>query len=103
SSAADALRICEDLRSIIHANVASDFQVGIQMLQTSVRGAVANMRTNLAGIKDPAARKHYEEVILSLERNSGTDGGIPYFAVQNREFTRPSPNFWRDAILRVWG
>ena len=74
SSAAGALRICEDLRSIIHTNVASDFQVGIQMLQTSVRGAVANMRTNLAGIKDPAARKHYEDMILSWERNSGTDG-----------------------------
>src|SRR5205809_2769654 len=63
SSAAGALRICEDLRSIINTNVASDFQVGIQMLQTSVRGAVANMRTNLAGIKDPAARKHYEDMI----------------------------------------
>src|SRR6266568_6315680 len=38
SSAAEALRICDDLRSIIHVNVASDFQVGIQMLRTSVRG-----------------------------------------------------------------
>ena len=68
SSAAEALRICEELRSIIHVNVASDFQVGIQMLQTSVRGAVANMRTNLTGIKDPAVRNRYEDMILSFER-----------------------------------
>ena len=68
SSAAEALRICEDLRSIIHVNVASDFQVGIQMLRTSVRGAVANMRTNLTGIKDPAARIRYEDMILSFEQ-----------------------------------
>jgi len=68
SSAAEALRICEDLRSIIHVNVASDFQVGVQMLQTSVRGAVANMRTNLTGIKDPAARIRYEDMILSFEQ-----------------------------------
>jgi len=68
SSAAEALRICEDLRSIIHVNAASDFQVGVQMLQTSVRGAVANMRTNLTGIKDPAARIRYEDMILSFEQ-----------------------------------
>src|SRR5213594_492495 len=68
SSAAEALRICEDLRSIIHVNVASDFQVVVQMLQTSVRGAVANMRTNLTGIKDPAARIRYEDMILSFEQ-----------------------------------
>jgi len=68
SSAAEALRICEDLRSIIHVNVASDFQVGVQMLRTSVRGAVANMRTNLTGIKDPAARIRYEDMILSFEQ-----------------------------------
>src|SRR2546422_2140634 len=30
-SAAEALHVCEDLRSIIHINVASDFEVGIQM------------------------------------------------------------------------
>ncbi len=67
-SAADALRICEDLRPIIHVNVASDLQVGIQMLHASLRGAVANMRTNLTGIKDAGARNLYEDMILSWEQ-----------------------------------
>jgi glutamate formiminotransferase / formiminotetrahydrofolate cyclodeaminase len=66
--AADALRVCEDLRSIIHINVASDFQVGIQMLRTSLKGAIANMRTNMPGIKDPDVRMHYEDAILSWEQ-----------------------------------
>ena len=67
-SAAEALRICEEVRSIIHSNVASDLQVGIQMLQSSVRGAVANMRTNLTGIKDAGMRNRYENMILSWEQ-----------------------------------
>jgi glutamate formiminotransferase/formiminotetrahydrofolate cyclodeaminase len=68
SCAAEALRVCEDLRSIIHINVASDLQVGIQMLRSSLRGAIANMRTNLAGIKDPAVRIRYEDMILTWEQ-----------------------------------
>ena len=67
-SAAEALRICDEVRSIIHSNVASDLQVGIQMLQSSVRGAVANMRTNLTGIKDAGMRNRYENMILSWEQ-----------------------------------
>jgi len=62
------LRICEDLQPIIHANVASDLHVGIHMLQTSVHGAVANMRTNLTGIKDAGVRNRYVDLILSWER-----------------------------------
>jgi glutamate formiminotransferase / formiminotetrahydrofolate cyclodeaminase len=66
--AAEALRVCEDLRPIIHTNVASDLQVGIQMLRTSLHGAIANMRTNLGGIKDPAVRMRYEDMILTWEQ-----------------------------------
>src|SRR5262245_24629119 len=43
--AAEALRVLEPLRPVIHKNVASDLQVGLQMLRSCVRGAVANMRT----------------------------------------------------------
>ena len=67
-SAAEALHICEELRSIIHINVASDFEVGIRMLQASVGGGVANMRTNLNGIKDAGVRNRYQQMILSWER-----------------------------------
>jgi len=66
--AADALHICEELRSIIHVNVASDFQVGTQMLRTALRGAVANIRTNLGGIKDSEVRMRYEDMILTWEQ-----------------------------------
>ena len=66
--AADALRICQELQPLMHVNVGSDLEVGIQMLRTSIRGAVANMRTNLAGIKDAAVRNHYEDMILSCQR-----------------------------------
>jgi methenyltetrahydrofolate cyclohydrolase len=66
--AAEALRVCEHLRPIIHTNVASDLQVGIQMLRTSLHGAIANMRTNLGGIKDPAVRMRYEDMILTWEQ-----------------------------------
>ena len=38
------------------------------MLQSSVRGAVANMRTNLTGIKDAGMRNRYENMILSWEQ-----------------------------------
>jgi len=68
SCAADALQICEELRSIIHVNVASDFQVGTQMLRTALRGAVANIRTNLGGIKDSEVRMRYEDMILTWEQ-----------------------------------
>ncbi len=68
SCAADALQICEELRSIINVNVASDFQVGTQMLRTALRGAVANIRTNLGGIKDSEVRMRYEDMILTWEQ-----------------------------------
>jgi len=68
SCAAETLRVCEEVRSIIHINVASDLQVGIQMLRSSLRGAIANMRTNLPGIKDPDVRIRYEDAILTFEQ-----------------------------------
>src|SRR5204863_8370200 len=37
---ADALRVLEDLRSIIHINVAADLQVGMQMLRSGLTGAI---------------------------------------------------------------
>jgi glutamate formiminotransferase len=66
--AAEALRVLEELRSIIHANVASDLQVGMQMLRASLRGAISNIRTNLADIKDPNVRIRYEDMIVSWEQ-----------------------------------
>ena len=53
---------------MIHPNVASDLQVGMQMLRTSLRGAIANMRTNLTDIKDPDVRLHYEDMIVGWEQ-----------------------------------
>ena len=66
--AAEALRVLEELRPMIHPNVASDLQVGMQMLRTSLRGAIANMRTNLTDIKDPDVRLHYEDMIVGWEQ-----------------------------------
>jgi glutamate formiminotransferase len=66
--AAEALRVLEQLRPVIHKNVASDFQVGMQMLRSSVRSAVTNMRTNLANIKDSAVRIRYEDMITGWEQ-----------------------------------
>jgi glutamate formiminotransferase / formiminotetrahydrofolate cyclodeaminase len=66
--AAETLRVLEPLRSIIHANVAPDLQVGMQMLRSSLRGAIINMRTNLADIKDPDARARYEDMITVWEQ-----------------------------------
>lgn len=66
--AADALRVVEELRSMIHPNVASDLQVGLQMLRSSVRGAIANMRINLTDVKDPDVRIRYEDMIVSWEQ-----------------------------------
>jgi glutamate formiminotransferase/formiminotetrahydrofolate cyclodeaminase len=66
--AAEALRVLEPLRSIIHANVASDLQVGMQMLRSCLRGAIINMRTNLTDIKDADARARYEDMITVWEQ-----------------------------------
>jgi len=66
--AAEALKVIEDLRAIIHINVATDLQVGMQMLRSSLRGAIANMRTNLAEVKDPEARLRYEDMIAGWEQ-----------------------------------
>jgi len=66
--AAEALRVLEELRAIIHPNVASDLQVGLHMLRTSVRGAIANMRINLNDVKDADVRLRYEDMIVSLEQ-----------------------------------
>jgi glutamate formiminotransferase len=66
--AAEALKVIEDLRAIIYINVATDLQVGMQMLRSSLRGAIANMRTNLAEVKDPEARLRYEDMIAGWEQ-----------------------------------
>jgi formiminotetrahydrofolate cyclodeaminase len=67
--AAEALRVLEQLRSIIHVNVATDLQVGMQMLRSCLRGAIANMRTNLVTVKDPAIRLRYEDMITGWEQS----------------------------------
>jgi glutamate formiminotransferase len=66
--AAEALKVLEELRSIIHINVASDLQVGMQMLRSSLRGAIANMRTNLKDVRDPQVRMRYEDMIVGWEQ-----------------------------------
>jgi glutamate formiminotransferase len=66
--AAEALRVLEQLRPIIHINVASDLQVGMQMLRSCLRGAIANMRTNLSDINDPDVRVRYEDMISEWEQ-----------------------------------
>jgi formiminotetrahydrofolate cyclodeaminase len=40
----------------------------MQMLRSGLRGAIANMRTNLTGIKDPNVRIRYEDMIASWEQ-----------------------------------
>jgi glutamate formiminotransferase len=67
-SAAGALLICEEIRPIIHANVNSDLEVGIQMLRSSLKGAIANVRINLPGIKAPDVRMRYEEMAVGWEQ-----------------------------------
>jgi formiminotetrahydrofolate cyclodeaminase len=65
--AAEALRLLEDIRSVIYANVKPDFEVGLQMLRTSLRSAIASIRTNLVDIKDPDVRIRYEDMITGWE------------------------------------
>ena len=66
--AAGALRVCEDIRPIIHTNVTSDLTVGMQMLRSSVQGAIANIRVNLPGIKAPEVRGQYEDTARRWEQ-----------------------------------
>src|SRR5262249_4770800 len=66
-SAAEVLQILEELRPIIHVNVASDLDVGLQMLRSSLQGAIANMRTNLKDVKDEQVCRSYQEMIKRWE------------------------------------
>jgi glutamate formiminotransferase / formiminotetrahydrofolate cyclodeaminase len=66
--AAEALRVLEQLRPVIHVNVATDLQVGLQMLRSCLRGAIANMRTNLTLVKNPDVRIRYEDMITGWEQ-----------------------------------
>jgi formiminotetrahydrofolate cyclodeaminase len=60
--------VLEALRPIIHVNVATDLQVGLQMLRSCLRGAIANMRTNLTLVKNPDVRIRYEDMITVWEQ-----------------------------------
>jgi glutamate formiminotransferase/formiminotetrahydrofolate cyclodeaminase len=66
--AADVLTILEDLRPIIHVNVASDLLVGFDMLRSALQGAIANMRTNLKDVKDQDTHVRYETMIIGWEQ-----------------------------------
>jgi glutamate formiminotransferase len=66
--AAEALRLLEPLRPVIYDSVATDLQVGLQMLRSCLRGAIANMRTNLVHVKDPDIRLRYEDMITGWEQ-----------------------------------
>jgi len=39
------------------------------MLRSSLRGAIANMRTNLTHVKDPDLRVRYEDMITGWEQS----------------------------------
>jgi formiminotetrahydrofolate cyclodeaminase len=43
-------------------------QVALTMLRSGIRGAVANMRINLADVKDSDARMRYEDMIAGFEQ-----------------------------------
>jgi glutamate formiminotransferase / formiminotetrahydrofolate cyclodeaminase len=58
--AVDALVVLRNLQSNIYPNVASDFEVGVQMLRSAIRGGLANMRINIKEIKDQDIRQRYE-------------------------------------------
>jgi formiminotetrahydrofolate cyclodeaminase len=60
--AVEAFVVLHDLQGNIHPNVASDFQVGLQMLRSAIHGGLANMRINIKDIKDEDIRKRYEEL-----------------------------------------
>jgi glutamate formiminotransferase len=67
----DALRWVEELRSAVHPNVASDLEVAQHMLRASVRSAIANMRINLADVKEIEVHRRYEEMIAGWEKGLG--------------------------------
>ena len=69
--AGEALRVLEDLRPVIHPNVASDLIVGLQMLRSAVAGGIANVRTNLQNVKNEEVRLHFEDVIREVENRTG--------------------------------
>ena len=60
--AVEAFVVLHDLQGNIHPNVASDFQVGLQMLRSAIQGGMANMRINIKDIKDDRIRNRYEEL-----------------------------------------
>lgn len=66
--ASEALHVLEELRAIIHPNVASDLNVGLQMLRSALRGAIMNMRTNLTAVNDADVRIRYEDMIADWEQ-----------------------------------
>ena len=66
--AAETLRILEEVRPIVHGNVASDLQVGLQMLRAALRGAISNMRVNLDAVKDTDIRLRYADMITGWEQ-----------------------------------
>jgi formiminotetrahydrofolate cyclodeaminase len=74
SNAAEALRILEDLRPVIHPNVASDLIVGLQMLRSAVAGGIANVRVNLQNVKDEQVRLHFEDLIREVESRTKRTG-----------------------------
>jgi len=44
-------------------------QVALTMLRSAIRGAVANMRINLADVKDTDTRLRYEDMIVGFEQS----------------------------------
>jgi len=67
---AEAFTRLEELRAIIHINVASDLQVGMQMLRTSLRGAIAQYAHESYRCESPAVRLRYEDLIVTWNRAS---------------------------------
>jgi glutamate formiminotransferase len=75
--AAEALRVLAPLEPLIYPLFASDLQVGVELLRSCLRGAVANMRANLGGVLDPAVRARHEARIAALESSLREPGSAP--------------------------
>jgi glutamate formiminotransferase/formiminotetrahydrofolate cyclodeaminase len=64
---ASVLRLAQELRGVAGDNVASDITVATEMAAAGIRGAAANVRINLASLKDEAFARQAEAEIAQLE------------------------------------
>lgn len=68
SSAVAALQHLEELRAVIDPAVMSELQVAVDMLRSSIQGALADLRNHLDDMTDAAVRSRYEASIANWEK-----------------------------------